>query len=163
LKLADFGLARAFCIPVRSYTHEVVTLWYRPPDVLLGSTKYSTPVDVWSVGCIFAEMANGTPLFTGTSEETQLDKIFLALGDPSETDFPDLWKGGDVKQGHGCDRGPSTALGDLVPSLSPAGVDLLSKMLTYNPNARISAQDARKHHFFDDVAEQLKRLGDVMD
>jgi cyclin-dependent kinase len=59
LKLADFGLARAFGIPVRSYTHEVVTLWYRAPDVLLGSRKYSTPVDIWSVGCIFAEMANG--------------------------------------------------------------------------------------------------------
>eukprot|EP00978_Attheya_sp_CCMP212_P014079 scaffold35698_cov63-Attheya_sp.AAC.22 len=59
LKLADFGLARAFGIPVRSYTHEVVTLWYRAPDVLMGSRRYSTPVDVWSVGCIFAEMANG--------------------------------------------------------------------------------------------------------
>ena len=51
LKLADFGLARAFGIPVRSYTHEVVTLWYRAPDVLLASTKYSTPIDVWSIGC----------------------------------------------------------------------------------------------------------------
>ena len=56
LKLADFGLARAFGIPVRSYTHEVVTLWYRAPDVLMGSRKYSTPVDVWSIGCIFAEV-----------------------------------------------------------------------------------------------------------
>ena len=54
LKLADFGLARGFGIPVRKYTHEVVTLWYRPPDVLLGSTKYSTQVDMWGVGCIFA-------------------------------------------------------------------------------------------------------------
>ena len=63
LKLADFGLARAFGIPVRSYTHEVVTLWYRAPDVLLGSRKYSTPVDIWSVGCIFAEMANGRCVF----------------------------------------------------------------------------------------------------
>ena len=54
LKLADFGLARAFGIPVRSYTHEVVTLWYRAPDVLLGSRKYSTPVDIWSIGCFFA-------------------------------------------------------------------------------------------------------------
>jgi hypothetical protein len=56
LKLADFGLARAFGIPVRSYTHEVVTLWYRAPDVLMGSRKYSTPVDIWSIGCIFAGM-----------------------------------------------------------------------------------------------------------
>lgn len=67
LKLADFGLARAFGIPVRSYTHEVVTLWYRAPDVLMGSRKYSTPVDIWSVGCIFAEMANGRYVHTTTS------------------------------------------------------------------------------------------------
>jgi cyclin-dependent kinase len=73
---ADFGLARAFGIPVRSYTHEVVTLWYRAPDVLMGSRKYSTPVDIWSVGCIFAEMANGRPLVAGVSEADQLDRIF---------------------------------------------------------------------------------------
>jgi len=58
LKLADFGLARAFGIPVRTYTHEVVTLWYRAPEILLGSKHYSTPVDLWSVGCIFAEMVS---------------------------------------------------------------------------------------------------------
>ena len=80
LKLADFGLARAFGIPVRSYTHEVVTLWYRAPDILMASRKYSTPVDIWSVGCIFAEMCNGRPLFSGTSEADQLDKIFRMLG-----------------------------------------------------------------------------------
>jgi len=69
LKLADFGLARAFGIPVRSYTHEVVTLWYRAPDVLMGSRKYSTPVDLWSVGCVFGEMAKG--LFGGGVGEGQ--------------------------------------------------------------------------------------------
>ena len=82
LKLADFGLARAFGIPVRSYTHEVVTLWYRSPDVLMGSRRYSTPVDIWSVGCIFAEMANGRPLIAGTSEGDQLERIFRLLGTP---------------------------------------------------------------------------------
>lgn len=63
IKLADFGLARAFGIPVRVYTHEVVTLWYRAPEILLGSNKYSCPVDIWSIGCIFAEMATKKPLF----------------------------------------------------------------------------------------------------
>lgn len=58
IKLADFGLARAFGVPVRSYTHEVVTLWYRAPEILLGCRYYSTPVDVWSIGCIFAEMVS---------------------------------------------------------------------------------------------------------
>lgn len=65
LKIADFGLARASGIPVKGYTHEVVTLWYRPPDVLLGSQKYSSSIDIWSVGCIFAEMVNLRPLFPG--------------------------------------------------------------------------------------------------
>ena len=76
LKLADFGLARAIGIPVRTYTHEIVTLWYRAPEVLLGSKHYSTAVDMWSVGCIFAEMATGTPLFPGDSEIDELFKIF---------------------------------------------------------------------------------------
>ena len=68
LKLADFGLARAIGIPVRTYTHEVVTLWYRSPEILLGSKHYSTAGDIWSVGCIFAEMATKVPLFPGDSE-----------------------------------------------------------------------------------------------
>ncbi|XP_013393480.1 cyclin-dependent kinase 1 isoform X1 [Lingula anatina] len=76
IKLADFGLARAFGIPVRVYTHEVVTLWYRAPEVLLGSQRYSTPIDVWSIGCIFAEMVTKVPLFRGDSEIDQLFRIF---------------------------------------------------------------------------------------
>merc|ERR1711898_69635 len=84
LKLADFGLARAFGIPVRSYTHEVVTLWYRAPDVLMGSRKYSTPVDIWSCGCIFAEMVTGRPIFPGASEQEQLMKIMKIMGTPTE-------------------------------------------------------------------------------
>lgn len=76
LKLADFGLARAFGIPLRSYTHEVVTLWYRSPEVLLGSRHYSTAIDMWSVGCIFAEMALRAPLFPGDSEIDEIFRIF---------------------------------------------------------------------------------------
>ena len=82
MKLADFGLARAFGIPVKNFTHEVVTLWYRAPDVLLGFRQYSTSIDIWSAGCILAgtllgslvEMALGRPLFPGTKED-QLLKI----------------------------------------------------------------------------------------
>lgn len=92
IKLADFGLARAFGVPVRTYTHEVklimslvyfpsyfiqvVTLWYRSPELLLGSQYYSTPVDIWSIGCIFAEMITKRPLFPGDSEIDQLFRIF---------------------------------------------------------------------------------------
>ena len=71
-----------FSVPVKSYTHEIVTLWYRAPEVLLGGSHYSTPVDIWSVGCIFAEMARKQPLFPGDSELQQLLHIFKLLGTP---------------------------------------------------------------------------------
>jgi cyclin-dependent kinase len=162
LKLCDFGLARAFGIPVRSYTHEVVTLWYRAPDVLLGSRKYSTPVDIWSVGCIFAEMVNGTPLFTGNSEETQLDTIFKKLGTPDVTTFPEIADLPDYKPDtYGIYKAPSS-LHSLVPTLEDTGVKLLQGMLTYNPSMRITAQDARHHTFFNDLPESLKKVGNDM-
>lgn len=76
IKVADFGLGRAFGIPVRVYTHEIVTLWYRAPEILLGSQRYSCHVDIWSIGCIFAEMATRKPLFQGDSEIDQLFRMF---------------------------------------------------------------------------------------
>ena len=79
LKIADFGLARTFTIPIRPYTREVVTMWYRAPELLLGSCEYSTPVDLWSIGCIFAEMVTKKPLFRGDSEIDQIFRIFRFL------------------------------------------------------------------------------------
>uniref|UniRef100_A0A671UF59 Cyclin dependent kinase 17 n=1 Tax=Sparus aurata TaxID=8175 RepID=A0A671UF59_SPAAU len=84
LKLADFGLARAKSVPTKTYSNEVVTLWYRPPDVLLGSSEYSTQIDMWGVGCIFYEMAAGRPLFPGSTVEDELHLIFRLLGTPTE-------------------------------------------------------------------------------
>ncbi len=89
LKLADFGLARPFGAPVRAYSSEVVTLWYRAPDVLLGSKQYSTTIDIWSIGCIFAEMINGRPIFPGSTVPDQLLKIYQILGLPSSNQWPD--------------------------------------------------------------------------
>lgn len=127
LKLADFGLARAFGIPVKNYTHEVVTLWYRAPDILMGSKKYSTSVDIWSVGCIFAELVNRKPLFSGASEEDQLDKIFKVRGTPDLEAWPKmadlpLYKD-DIPMYE------PQSLAELVPDLDEDGLDLLSKML----------------------------------
>lgn len=76
LKIADLGLARAFILPIKKYTHEILTLWYRAPEVLLGATHYSTAVDIWSVGCIFAELITKQALFPGDSELQQLLHIF---------------------------------------------------------------------------------------
>ncbi len=84
LKLADFGLARAFGIPVNTFSNEVVTLWYRAPDVLLGSRTYSTSIDIWSAGCIMAEMISGLPLFRGRDNNDQLNQILRILGTPDD-------------------------------------------------------------------------------
>ena len=89
LKLADFGLARAFSIPLRLFTHEVVTIWYRAPELLLGATEYSIAVDMWSVGCIFFEICKMKPLFYGTQEIEIINKIFTELGTPND----DIWPG----------------------------------------------------------------------
>lgn len=97
IKLADFGLARAFGLPVKTYTHEVVTLWYRAPEILLGQKQYSTPVDIWSIGCIYAEMAQRRALFAGDSEIDQIFKIFQAQGTPNENHWPSALKLQDFK------------------------------------------------------------------
>mmetsp|Transcript_30864 Transcript_30864/g.47290 ORF Transcript_30864/g.47290 Transcript_30864/m.47290 type:complete len:299 (+) Transcript_30864:242-1138(+) len=151
LKLADFGLARAFGIPVRSYTHEVVTLWYRAPDVLMGSRKYSTPVDIWSVGCIFAEMANGRPLVAGTSEGDQLDRIFRLLGTPTLADYPGIVELPEYTPDLPPYPPPRGGLASLVPTLDVVGLDLLGNMLQYDPSRRVTAQAALEHAFFDDL------------
>ena len=96
-KLADFGLARAFGFPIKTYTHEVVTLWYRCPEILLSSKHYSLGVDVWSTGCIFAEMLQKRPLFMGDSEIDQIFKIFRVLGTPNPNNWPDCLKLPDFK------------------------------------------------------------------
>ena len=151
LKLADFGLARAFGIPVRSYTHEVVTLWYRAPDVLMGSRKYSTPVDVWSIGCIFAEMVNGRPLITGTSEGDQLERIFRKFGTPTESDYPSMVELPEYPA-NGLPHYPKVeSIGSIVPTLDDVGVDLFKRMVMFDPAKRITAQDGLNHAFFDDL------------
>ncbi|XP_074047738.1 cyclin-dependent kinase 15 isoform X2 [Macrotis lagotis] len=93
LKLADFGLARAKSIPSQTYSSEVVTLWYRPPDALLGATEYSSDLDIWGAGCIFIEMFQGQPLFPGVSDIIeQLEKIWEVLGVPTEDTWPGVSK-----------------------------------------------------------------------
>eukprot|EP00808_Paulinella_micropora_P023003 g8007.t1 len=149
LKLADFGLARGIGIPVKKYTHEVVTLWYRPPDVLMGSTNYSTPVDIWGVGCIFAEMITGRPLFCGASDPDQLVKIFRILGTPTLKEWPDVYKLPGYRKDFPIFK--RKRLRDLLPRLEDNGIALLEAMLHHDPKKRISAEMATRHPYFDEL------------
>ena len=149
LKLADFGLARAFGVPVRTFTHEVVTLWYRAPEILLGGRQYSTPVDIWSVACIFVEMMTQYPLFPGDSEIDQLFRIFRQLGTPSEHEWSGVTALTDYKRTFPqWQSQPLTAVRGLT---DPLAVDLLEKMLVYEPSRRISAREALSHPYFDEI------------
>jgi len=157
LKIADFGLARAFSIPMRSYTHEVVTQWYRAPEILLGMPRYSVAIDVWSVGCIFAELATKKPLFPGDSEIDQLFHISRTLGTFTEENWPGVtklpaynpmfpaWKMQDISR--------------MIPQLDSNGIDLLLKMLVYCPGKRISAKKALSHPYFDDLDKSVFETG----
>ena len=159
LKIADFGLARGYGIPVKNYTHEVVTLWYRPPDVLLGSKTYGTTVDIWSIGCIFAEMVTGKPLFMGKSESDQLKKIFKIRGTPSDNYASSLKELSEWGVGENVfEPWPEDDIKKYVPNLDPEGVDLLLKFLQIEPDKRISAEEALKHPFFDDIKAEMNKI-----
>ncbi|KAI8639745.1 serine/threonine-protein kinase pef1 [Parasitella parasitica] len=148
LKLGDFGLARAYGIPVNTFSNEVVTLWYRAPDVLLGSRMYSTSIDIWAAGCIMAEMYTGRPLFPGNSNEHQLQEIFRKMGTPTEQTWPGLTQFPEYKQPTHID--PRQNIGLTIPNMDAKGIDLLNRMLQYQPQLRISAEDALKHTYFSD-------------
>jgi len=157
LKLADFGLARAFCLPVRTYTHEVVTLWYRAPEILLGSKAYSTPVDMWSIGCIFGELLSKRPLFPGDSEIDELFRVFRSLGTPNEEVWPGVTRLPDYKPNFPLWK--SQPIDKLVPEADSLALDLLTKLLIYQPGKRISAKSALQHPYFD----ELKQKGYIED
>jgi len=149
LKIADFGLARAFTLPIPQYTHEVVTVWYRPLEILLGSKLYSIPVDLWGVGCILAEMATGSPLFAGDSEIDTAFKIFQKLGTPTEAVWPGLSKLPDFKPSFPKWQPKGWAnIRNTSAQLGPTGVDLLDQLMRYNPSARVSARAALQHAYF---------------
>nr|XP_033787994.1 cyclin-dependent-like kinase 5 isoform X3 [Geotrypetes seraphini] len=128
---------------------KVVTLWYRPPDVLFGAKLYSTSIDMWSAGCIFAELANaGRPLFPGNDVDDQLKRIFRLLGTPTEEQWPAMTKLPDYKP---YPMYPATtSLVNVVPKLNATGRDLLQNLLKCNPVQRISADEALQHPYFAD-------------
>ena len=128
LKLADFGLARAKSVPTKTYSNEVVTLWYRPPDVLLGSTEYTTSIDMWGVGCIFFEMAAGRPLFPGSTVDDELQLIFRTLGLPDENSWSGTCQNLEFQKYQSLKVSPEP-MNSRVPRLDSDGLDLLLKFL----------------------------------
>lgn len=146
LKLADFGLAKKASFLQRRKSNAIVSLWYRAPEIILGSEDYFLGVDIWSVGCILAELMSKRPIFMCRNEDEVLAKVFYLLGCPSETHCPEFlklpkfdpkkWK--DYRNPH---------LHKIFPDAPPLAVDLLSKLLALDPNQRILAREALSHPF----------------
>jgi len=149
VKLADFGLARLSGLPNGPYTYEVVTLWYRAPELLLGANRYSAAVDVWSIGCIFAEMATGVPLFAGRSDIDQLFKIYQRRGTPTAETWPAGTRLPYYNPEHPQWREmPITDVVPLEALGSHNAADLLNKILQYDPDRRIVCKQALNHPYF---------------
>eukprot|EP00761_Pharyngomonas_kirbyi_P004320 gb/GECH01004324.1/.p1 GENE.gb/GECH01004324.1/~~gb/GECH01004324.1/.p1 ORF type:complete len:416 (+),score=79.12 gb/GECH01004324.1/:1-1248(+) len=152
VKLADFGLARIYGSPGRRYTPKVVTLWYRAPELLYGAEEYGPPVDMWSVGCIFAHLMLRKPYFftDSDSELEMLSRIFSLWGTPSDSDWPGMTLlPGFVR----FERVSGTPLRQVFSAAPDDALDLLSRMLRYNPASRISASDALEHRYFTSAPE----------
>jgi serine/threonine protein kinase len=143
-KIADFGLSRVYSIPIRAYTREVLTLWYRAPELMLGLNQYSLGLDMWSVGCILAELFLRKPLFQGDSEIDQLFKIFNVFGTPNDTTlpmyscFPEYNTQFPIFE-------PIGLAAHLGVKIDPLGFDLLERMIILDPCKRITAKEALMH------------------
>ncbi|KAI8353305.1 kinase-like domain-containing protein [Choanephora cucurbitarum] len=145
LKIADFGLARDWGDANRQMTSQVVTRWYRSPELLFGAKEYSYAVDIWAVGCIFAELMLRTPYVAGESDLDQLTKIFHALGTPTETDWPGMSTLPDYVQ---FKTFPKVPLRQYFTAAGTDALSLLEQMLMFDPNRRWTAEECLGHSYF---------------
>ncbi|XP_036322855.1 cyclin-dependent kinase 20 [Rhagoletis pomonella] len=150
LKIADFGLARLYFQKEENklYSPQVSTRWYRAPEILWGSQKYSPAVDMWAAGCVFAEMLRGVPLFSGSTDIEQLALVIRTLGSPRLNEWPELTSLPDYNK----IRFPN-AIGvhwdNLFPSCTQAvEINLVSNLVVYNPKNRLTASEALNHDYF---------------
>jgi serine/threonine protein kinase len=165
VKIGDFGLARGFAIPVTGYSPKVVTLWYRPPEILLGSCQYGASVDMWSLGCIIVEMITGEAIFRGKNCDDQMRRVIKILGSPTSEEWIHLL----ANQNHyntSSAGGENDSCGIMFlrnlrvepvdfgklfsqfPNCSSQLIDLLSSLLVIMPSKRLTAQEALRHPFF---------------
>jgi cell division cycle 2-like protein len=151
LKLADFGMARYIPPANAPLTQLVVTLWYRAPELLLGTTTYGTEIDMWSIGCIFGELLAKTPLMQGKNEVDQLSLIFTLCGLPTEKTWPAFYRLPNAKSlklprdHHSAVPGFNRS---KFPFLTAAGIELLSSLLSLNPDNRPTAKEVLEHGYF---------------
>ncbi|KAF9009031.1 Pkinase-domain-containing protein [Cyathus striatus] len=158
LKLGDFGLARFYQKRRRSdYTNRVITLWYRPPELLLGATEYGPEVDMWSAGCIMLELFTKKPVFQGADEINQLEVVYKILGTPT----PELWPTVVNLPWYELVK-PSETIPNHFRELfrkwmSPSALDLAERLLSYDPAQRISAADAMDAPYFTQESPTAER------
>ncbi|TSK31343.1 Mitogen-activated protein kinase 15 [Bagarius yarrelli] len=153
IKLCDFGLARSLSQMQEdsvnpALTEYVATRWYRAPEILLGSTRYTKGVDMWSLGCILGEMLLGKPLFPGTSTINQIEKIMNVIPHPTPEDIVAIRSEYGASVIQRMLLRPQVPLRDLMqPSVSPDALDLLQRLLVFNPDKRLTAEEALQHSY----------------
>jgi len=153
VKVADFGLARSIAslenvnVANPVLTDYVATRWYRAPEILLGSTKYTKGVDMWSIGCILGELLGGKPMFPGTSTMNQLDRIIEVTGRPTAEDIEAIRSPFAATMLESLPPSQPRQLSDMYAHASPEALDLLRRLLQFNPNKRITAEEALDHPF----------------
>lgn len=145
LKIADFGLAKFYGSPNRVYTHQVVTRWYRSPELLFGARIYSTGIDIWAIGCILAELLLRVPFFPGESDLDQLSRIFQALGTPTEEKWQGFTQLPDYVQ---FKPFPKTPLKLIFTAAAEDLLSLLEKLFALNPLERVTCSEALKMPYF---------------
>jgi mitogen-activated protein kinase 15 len=165
LKVADFGLARLMDAPkedgtrTQVLTDYVATRWYRAPEILLGSNNYTKAVDMWSIGCILGELVGGKPMFPGSSTMNQIDRILAILGRPTKDDLEAIQS---EFAGQMLDNIPEhsthNGIDDMYSNADPEAIDMLKKLLSFNPDKRLTVQQALEHPYvgqFHNPAEEI--------